>query len=479
MGCILRAGVRAWSSGRLPYTIDESGFSPSALTNIEKAIEHWNEETDWIVEPRRSQRDYVMFRVGDMCSSPIGRQGGRQHINLANNCGLGASIHEIGHAIGFYHEQNRSDRDNRVVVMPDRVESNRTHNFTKVSAKTVQDHGEYDYRSIMHYGRKAFVKSKRYRWGSGWTTAKAFEIGGKHFLFRLAASNGEMRINRLDRMFGVSHEIERDDWTTGWTTARFFERSGTTYLFLLKERTGTVNIHRMNPDGTVGRRVQSRNLSGGWTTAEFWTAGATTYLFMLKASDGIVRSYRINATGTIGAEVENHDWSSGWTTVRMFSLGDRHYMFHLKESSGIAHIHEMGDDGKVGVRTDLQRVAKGWTNAEFFTSGDRTYLFLLKAGNGDVRILRIGDDATIGSLVDSHDWSSGWTTSEIYPFGSTNYLLLVKGSSGLAHLREMKSSGSVGPELEITPAITIYAPKSIGQRRGLSVGDVAAANDRI
>ena len=43
----------------------------------------------------------------------IGRQGGKQQISLGRGCGYkGVAIHEMMHALGFYHEQSRLDRDN-------------------------------------------------------------------------------------------------------------------------------------------------------------------------------------------------------------------------------------------------------------------------------------------------------------------------------------------------------------------------------
>ena len=45
----------------------------------------------------------------------IGRQGGKQQISLGRGCGYkGVAIHEMMHALGFYHEQSRLDRDNYI-----------------------------------------------------------------------------------------------------------------------------------------------------------------------------------------------------------------------------------------------------------------------------------------------------------------------------------------------------------------------------
>ena len=47
----------------------------------------------------------------------IGRQGGRQDISLGYGCGYkGVAIHEMMHALGFFHEQSRLDRDNYVNI---------------------------------------------------------------------------------------------------------------------------------------------------------------------------------------------------------------------------------------------------------------------------------------------------------------------------------------------------------------------------
>ena len=47
----------------------------------------------------------------------IGRQGGRQQVSLGNGCGTtGVAIHEMMHALGFFHEQSRRDRDGYIRI---------------------------------------------------------------------------------------------------------------------------------------------------------------------------------------------------------------------------------------------------------------------------------------------------------------------------------------------------------------------------
>ena len=51
------------------------------------------------------------------CHSSIGRDGGEQTITIGPDCYyLGVIMHEMTHAVGFFHEQNRMDRDQYITV---------------------------------------------------------------------------------------------------------------------------------------------------------------------------------------------------------------------------------------------------------------------------------------------------------------------------------------------------------------------------
>ncbi|KAJ7384938.1 Meprin A subunit beta [Desmophyllum pertusum] len=110
---------------------------------------------------RTTQKNYVKFTVGNGCSSSVGRTArGEQTVNLHRYCWYkGIVIHELLHAIGFFHEQSRTDRDSYVKVMYENIERGKESNFDKFGQGQIQHLGEpYDYGSIMHYGPDSFSK---------------------------------------------------------------------------------------------------------------------------------------------------------------------------------------------------------------------------------------------------------------------------------------------------------------------------------
>ena len=114
--------------------------------------------------PRKNYHsDYIYFQYPESgCNSYVGRKGGEQIINLGGSyCWKhGVILHEILHAMGFWHEQSRPDRDNFVRIIFSNIESDGLHNFMKRRDHEIESFGSlYDYGSIMHYSERAFLKT--------------------------------------------------------------------------------------------------------------------------------------------------------------------------------------------------------------------------------------------------------------------------------------------------------------------------------
>ena len=150
-----------WLNKIIPYQIVPCIFNMEEETEILRAIEEWQVHTCIRFVPRSTERNYVEFRDGRGCASYVGMQGGYQDILLAKGCReKGTIVHEIGHAVGFVHEQNRPDRDNHVIINWYNIPEHIRGNFVKYSSTVINTYNvPYDYDSLMHYGGKAGSKN--------------------------------------------------------------------------------------------------------------------------------------------------------------------------------------------------------------------------------------------------------------------------------------------------------------------------------
>lgn len=94
------------------------------------------------------------------CWSYVGRYAGKQDVSLSPKClkKTGIIQHELMHAIGFWHEQARFDRDDYVQIVKDNIQPGKESNFDKLTANDLGTMNlPYDYSSIMHYAFNSFA----------------------------------------------------------------------------------------------------------------------------------------------------------------------------------------------------------------------------------------------------------------------------------------------------------------------------------
>lgn len=135
------------------------------VESIMGAIDEFHEKTCLVFHPydNKTDKNYVIFRGNQAgCWSSVGKQNKGQVINLQNPGCLshGTIVHEILHAVGFYHQQSTYDRDEFVKINWENIKPGTEHNFNKYDNRTVTNYKtEYDYNSVMHYSKKAFSQN--------------------------------------------------------------------------------------------------------------------------------------------------------------------------------------------------------------------------------------------------------------------------------------------------------------------------------
>ncbi len=65
------------------------------------------------------------------CCSWVGRRAnGKQGISIGEDCDkFGIIVHELGHALGFWHEHTRPDRNKYVKIVTENIESGKDINY--------------------------------------------------------------------------------------------------------------------------------------------------------------------------------------------------------------------------------------------------------------------------------------------------------------------------------------------------------------
>lgn len=155
---VLQAGTRLWEFGVIPVWIDPV-LNAESLDSVAHAITVWNSVAGITIVTVDSDTppefDHVHVQPGEGCASWVGRRGGAQELWVSPDCTVGSVIHEFGHVIGLEHEHTRSDRDAWITINLGSVREGREHNFDRAPDGS-RLLGEYDYASIMHYGRDYF-----------------------------------------------------------------------------------------------------------------------------------------------------------------------------------------------------------------------------------------------------------------------------------------------------------------------------------
>jgi hypothetical protein len=147
--------VNLWPNGIIPYEFDDS-VEPWMQTRILNAITDWESVANIDFIPRANQSNYVRIIDDTLNSSAVGMQGGEQNIRIFNWLSHFVICHELGHCLGYWHEQSRPDRDTYVWINWENIPDAMEYNFERHD--DAGQYGMYDFLSIMHYGQYAFAE---------------------------------------------------------------------------------------------------------------------------------------------------------------------------------------------------------------------------------------------------------------------------------------------------------------------------------
>ncbi len=160
------AESRLWESSEIPYGFSE-GFPEDLKKKVLGAVKYFNEETvmNFVPVDVDNDEDVIVFnfREGAPCSSYLGRIGGLQPVYLRSSCGEQDVMHELMHALGFVHEQQREERDHYMEVLWSNIDEAFQYNFSILPDSLVHQYEgsvfNVSLKSVMMYHDEAFAKA--------------------------------------------------------------------------------------------------------------------------------------------------------------------------------------------------------------------------------------------------------------------------------------------------------------------------------
>lgn len=158
-GCGMTSMANRWPNGIVYYTIDGGLPLPS---RVDTAILNWVMNSNIKFIPRTTQTNYITFFYSASGTySNLGMIGGQQGIYVANWATGGNIAHEIGHALGLFHEQSRTDRGSSIIIHTANIQPAAVQNFYTYTALGYGgfNYMPFDFESIMLYDSYAFSQN--------------------------------------------------------------------------------------------------------------------------------------------------------------------------------------------------------------------------------------------------------------------------------------------------------------------------------
>uniref|UniRef100_A0A8C5S1I3 Metalloendopeptidase n=1 Tax=Laticauda laticaudata TaxID=8630 RepID=A0A8C5S1I3_LATLA len=115
-------------------------------------------------KPYEGEKSYLQFEKLDGCWSSVGNLQTGQVVSIGSGCEHKDIVeHEVLHALGFFHEWSRTDRDNYVEIWWNEIIEGQAYIFEKYESFISDLNTPYDYESVIHYGPYSFSKNNSVR----------------------------------------------------------------------------------------------------------------------------------------------------------------------------------------------------------------------------------------------------------------------------------------------------------------------------
>ncbi len=434
------AASTRWPNRTIYYTI-ESSITNS--TNINTSLAYYR-SLGYNFTIRGSQANYISFYwnsdADGYFSSAIGMTGKKQTIHLATGYGVGTAIHEIGHALGLWHEQSRSDRDTYLTVNWTNIVADKKNNFQTYSEQGYDgfNYHTFDWDSLMLYpsytgfeidGTKPSMTRKD---GSTFSNQSVrLSMGDIQTLRTMyptnfiastdAVSRDSSRIDVIRANANgaiVTAAKTGDSWAGWWNVAGGVTAQGGATTIVSRYPTG-LDAFTVGTNNRVYTAAWDRDVDGGNGFRGWWVIGSLTaqpgsYISAVSRDPYKLDVFAVGSDGGIytaayDANVSNGAWRGWWQILGGVAACGTEVSAITRDPNQL-DIFVIGTDGNVWTAAWNQNVASGnWQGWwQLGSIGQRvTTVKAVKSASDRIHVF-----ATIlNGSVYSKEWSgaNGWS----------------------------------------------------------------------
>ena len=154
-----------WTNNDVPYEFD-ANVTTANRTLMLAAMQEWENISDaqFFQCPGNTcagnQGNFLHIQNSTRNSSFVGMITGRQVVNIFNWNFRFIMAHELGHALGYWHEHQRADQNQFLQIHPGNAnpaQCNAACFTTNFDPGAPNNYGPFDFDSVMHYGECAFA----------------------------------------------------------------------------------------------------------------------------------------------------------------------------------------------------------------------------------------------------------------------------------------------------------------------------------
>ncbi len=441
--------VTLWTGRRLPYTF-ESGYPYK--DDVRDAMKKWADAAGVSFSERVKEANYLVIKKpAGGSSSSIGMQGGPQDVYI--NAGY-KSLHELGHALGLIHEQNRSDRDTFVDMQWNNISGGQSNGNFRINSSS-HNLTDYDRKSVMHYPAPATgwggSPPDKEVWTMRWKADRDAKLGA-------GPNQGWDNLSDLDKVglrtvydtvpVPMGPETDHGSWSNPYAAQFPFAGGGRQFFYGQNEKNRYWFIQELLPGGKMGAETANGTWKFFYKVQFSFTVGGRVFFYGQNMKEKNWFIQELLPDGKMGAETDHGTWKFSYEAQFPFTVGGRVFFYGQNLNEKNWFIQELLPGGKMGAETDHGTWKFAYKVQFPFAAGGRVFFYGQNLNEKNWFIQELLSGGKMGAETDHGSWDNAYGVQFPYSINGNLYFYGQSLSSKYWFIQRLNANGTMGDELQ-------------------------------